>query len=191
MTNVIMKKYVKLFNKNLKLFSEDELIKASQRGDDDSFEELMKRYKDYLYKMAFLYVKNEHDALDICQDTILNAYLGISKLNNPIYFKTWITKILINIVHNKNRYDNKFQDINLEEVIGEVSYSDIESKLDLYDAIDSLESKYKIPIVLQYFYDLSISQIAKIMECNENTIKSNIRRGKKKIYEELKENKYE
>lgn len=66
MTNVIMKKYVKLFNKNLKLFSEDELIKASQRGDDDSFEVLMKRYKDYLYKMAFLYVKNEHDALDIC-----------------------------------------------------------------------------------------------------------------------------
>lgn len=71
MTNLKVRKCLKVFNKNFQTLSEDELIKASQRGDDDSFEELIKRYKDYLYKMAFLYVKNEHDALDICQDTIL------------------------------------------------------------------------------------------------------------------------
>lgn len=191
MTNVTIRKYINLFNKNLKSLSEDELIKLSQKGNDDSFEELMKIYKDYIYKMAFLYVKNEHDALDVCQETILNAYLGISKLNNTEYFKTWITKILINIVHNKNRYDNRFQNISVEDITLEIPYEDIEAKLDLYDVIDTLEDKYKTPIILQYFYDLPISNIAKIMECNENTIKSNIRRGKKKMYEQLKEDKYE
>ncbi len=191
MTNVPVRKYINLFNKNLKSLSEDELIKLSKKGNDDSFEELMKIYKDYLYKMAFLYVKNEHDALDVCQETILNAYLGISKLKNTTYFKTWITKILINIVHNKNRYDNRFQNISVEDITLEISYEDIEVKLDLYDVIDTLEDKYKTPIILQYFYDLPISNIAKIMECNENTIKSNIRRGKMKMYEQLKGDKYE
>ena len=51
----------------------------------------------------------------------------------------------------------------------------------MYDAIDSLDEKYKTPIILQYFQDLTILQIAEVMECNENTIKSYIRRGRKII----------
>ena len=49
--------------------------------------------------------------------------------------------------------------------------------------------KYKTPVILQYFHDLTIPQIAEIMECNENTVKSNIRRAKKKLYDILKEEK--
>ena len=65
----------------------------------------------------------------------------------------------------------------------------IEENIDLYDAIDRLDEKYKTPVILQYFHDLTISQIAEIMECNENTVKSNIRRAKKKLYDILKEEK--
>ena len=51
------------------------------------------------------------------------------------------------------------------------------------------DKKYKTPVILQYFHDLTIPQIAEIMECNENTVKSNIRRAKKKLYDILKEEK--
>lgn len=87
----------------------------------------------------------------------------------------------------KNRHYSKFQDEEVEDYIGEISYSRIEENIDLYDAIDSLDEKYKTPIILQYFQDLTVTQISDIMECNENTVKSYIRRGKKKLYDILKE----
>ncbi|MGL5315080.1 MAG: sigma-70 family RNA polymerase sigma factor [Peptostreptococcaceae bacterium] len=186
--SVAMKK-IRLFNKKREEYGEYKLVEKAQDGCDESFEELIKNYKEYLYKTAFIYVKNEHDALDIYQETVYKAYINISKLRNPQFFKTWITKILINNVNLKNRYYNKFQDEQVEDYIGEISYSNIEENMDLYDAVDSLEEKYKTPIILQYFQDLTITQIAEIMECNENTVKSYIRRGKKKLYDILKEEK--
>lgn len=91
--NVI--KRVMGFNKSQKLSNEEVLIIKSQEGDDESFEKLIDMYENYLYKMAFLHVKNEQDAMDIYQDTVLKAYLNISKLKSISSFKTWITKIFL------------------------------------------------------------------------------------------------
>ena len=180
-------KRIRISSKKNKLIDELDLINQAKKGSDEAFEDLINIYKEYLYKMAFIYTKNEHDALDIYQETVYKAYLNIDKLKDLSCFKTWITRILINNVNMKNRYINKFKDVELKDYIGEIEYSDIEQKIDLYDAIDILEEKYKTPIILQYFQDLTISQISKILDCNENTIKSYIRRGKKKLYDLLKE----
>lgn len=187
MTENIVLKRVRLFSKKSKLIEEIDLISKAKKGSDKAFEELINIYKEYLYKMAFIYTKNEHDALDIYQETVYKIYLNIDKLKDSSYFKTWITRILINNVNMKNRHVNKFKDVEVEDYIGEIEYSSIEEKIDLYDAIDVLEEKYKTPIILQYFQDLTVSQISKIMDCNENTVKSYIRRGKKKLYDLLKE----
>lgn len=187
MTENIVLKRVRLFSKKSKLIEEIDLISKAKKGSDKAFEELINIYKEYLYKMAFIYTKNEHDALDIYQETVYKIYLNIDKLKDSSYFKTWITRILINNVNMKNRHVNRFKDVEVEDYIGEIEYSSIEEKIDLYDAIDVLEEKYKTPIILQYFQDLTVSQISKIMDCNENTVKSYIRRGKKKLYDLLKE----
>ena len=186
--NIAIKK-IRFLNKKKEEYKEYKLVNKAQEGCDESFEKLINTYKEYLYKTAFLYVKNEHDALDIYQETVYKAYINISKLRNPNFFKTWLTKILINNVNIKHRHYSKFQDEQVEDFLGEISYSNIEENIDLYDAIDSLEEKYKTPVILQYFQDLTISQIAQIMECNENTAKSYIRRAKKKLYDILKEEK--
>lgn len=191
MTENIVLKRVRLFSKKNKSTEEIDLVRDAKKGSDEAFEELINIYKEYLYKMAFIYTKNEHDALDIYQETVYKSYLNIDKLKDSSYFKTWITRILINNVNMKNRHVNRFKDVEVEDYIGEIEYSSIEEKIDLYDAIDVLEEKYKTPIILQYFQDLTVSQISKIMDCNENTVKSYIRRGKKKLYDLLKEEAYE
>ena len=188
--NIVLKR-VRLFSKKNKSTEEIDLVRDAKKGSDQAFEELINIYKEYLYKMAFIYTKNEHDALDIYQETVYKGYLNIDKLKDSSYFKTWITRILINNVNMKNRHVNRFKDVEVEDYIGEIEYSSIEEKIDLYDAIDVLEEKYKTPIILQYFQDLTVSQISKIMDCNENTVKSYIRRGKKKLYDLLKEEAYE
>lgn len=169
-------------------FSEIDIIEMAKKGDRNSIEILINCHKEYLYKTAFLYVKDEHEAIEICQETVYKTILNIHKLNNAQYFKTWITRILINNVHDRNRLKRKFED-NIEqiELIEDVTYEKLEEKIDLYNAIDILEEKLKTPIILQYFHDMSIKEIAQVLESNENTIKTYIRRGKQKLYKILKE----
>lgn len=186
-SNILNK--VRGFDIGKELSVEETLIKQSQWGNDDAFEKLIDRYGGYLYKMAFLYVKNEQDAMDIYQETVLKAYLNITKLKDRKAFKTWITKILVNNVYTKNNQAKKVQENHIKLDTKGFNHIDIEEKIDLYDAIDILEEKYRTPIILQYFYDLTTKQISEITNFNENTIKTNIRRAKKKIYEILKEEK--
>ncbi|CEO09985.1 RNA polymerase sigma-70 factor [[Clostridium] sordellii] len=186
-SNILNK--VRSFDIGKELSVEETLIKQSQWGNDDAFEKLIDIYEGYLYKMAFLYVKNEQDAMDIYQETVLKAYLNITKLKDRKAFKTWVTKILVNNVYTKNNQAKKVQENHIKLDTKEFNHIDIEEKIDLYDAIDILEEKYRTPIILQYFYDLTTKQISEITNFNENTIKTNIRRGKKKIYEILKEEK--
>ena len=72
------------------------LIKRAQKHDTDAFIQLIDEYKTALYKVAKTYLKNEEDVADAIQDTILSAYEHIGELKTVSYFKTWLTRILIN-----------------------------------------------------------------------------------------------
>eukprot|EP00828_Plagiopyla_frontata_P046555 TRINITY_DN8307_c0_g1_i1.p4 TRINITY_DN8307_c0_g1~~TRINITY_DN8307_c0_g1_i1.p4 ORF type:complete len:108 (-),score=17.07 TRINITY_DN8307_c0_g1_i1:353-676(-) len=81
---------------NFKIDDETRLIKKSIAGDKQSFSELIKKNKLYLYKTAYTYVKNEEDALEILQECTYRVLISIEKLKKYKYFKTWITRIVIN-----------------------------------------------------------------------------------------------
>lgn len=173
--------------------TEIELAKASIKGDCEAFTELMKIHKVSLYKIAYSYVKNEQKALDIIQDTTYKGLLNIKKLNNPEFFKTWITRILINVSIDYTKNDDKV--VYLDEGIPLVENSDyitIDEKVDLYDAIDKLRDKYKMVIILKYFNDMTDEQISNNMDIPINTVKSHLRRAKEELKQILKEeNLYE
>ncbi|MBO3446120.1 sigma-70 family RNA polymerase sigma factor [Clostridium sp. CCUG 7971] len=170
--------------------SEKNIIEKAIDGDKDAIEILINEHKEYLYKTAFLYTKNEHDAMDICQETVYKAIMNIHKLKNPSYFKTWLTRILINNVNDRNRSKSRmFDNIDKLEYIEDISYEKLEENIDLYNAIDILDEKFKTPIILQYFQDMTVKEIAQILECNENTIKTYLRRGREKLYKILMEGK--
>ena len=71
----------------------EEKVKKAQKGDDNAFYELISEKKEVLYKLAYTYVKNKDDALDIIQETIYKAYMSINKLKEPKFFNTYITTI--------------------------------------------------------------------------------------------------
>ena len=75
---------------------EKTLVKRAMRGNPKAFGTLVEREQEYLYRMAFLYVRQEQDALDVVQESILKAYKSLKTLREPEYFRTWLTKIVIN-----------------------------------------------------------------------------------------------
>ena len=74
----------------------DELILMAQAGDEEAFANMILYIKDDLYKIAKTRIANETDIEDAIQETMIETYKSIKKLNDPNKFKKWVIKILIN-----------------------------------------------------------------------------------------------
>ena len=164
------------------------LAKKAKNGDSDAFTELYKIHKIYLYKIAYSYVKDENKALDIMQECAYKGFFYIHKLKNPNIFKTWITRVLINVAIDYLKKESKIIYLDNDSSIAcDEKDISLEEKMDLYNAIDTLKDKYKTVIILRYFNNMSIDDIAKTMEIPSNTVKSHLRRAKESLSKILKE----
>lgn len=155
-----------------------QLVKLAKNGDSHSFEQLLTKYGQQLYRTAFLYVGNREDALDVVQETVYRSFESIGKLKNESFFLTWVTRILINCA---NAILKKRQ---IHESIEEVTmlvHEKTNQYIEIKEAIDQLQENYQTAIILFYYHDLSIKQIAKTMEIPENTVKTYLSRGRKHL----------
>jgi len=152
------------------------LLARSKKGNDKAFLKLMDEEKVKLYKMAYIYTKNESDALDVVQETVTKAYASIHTLKEEKYFSTWIMKILINTALEIHRKSQKLVPLN-SEMEKQVASIQHDEKMDILQALEQLDEKYKTVILLKYYRDLTVKDIAIILECPEGTVKTNLYRG--------------
>jgi len=166
----------------------NEKIKLAQKGDDNAFYELISERKGQLYKTAFAYVKNKEEALDIVSDTVYKAYISIKKLKEPSLFNTWLTRILINTsldcINKSSRAISYKENVSSEakEIL-----KDDEKIIDLKLAVDKLQGKYKTIVILKYFQDMTLMEIAKILQCPLGTVKTNLHKALEELRLDLKE----
>ncbi|PFG04547.1 sigma-70 family RNA polymerase sigma factor [Bacillus sp. es.034] len=157
------------------------LIRKAIKGNKKCLQELLILHSDQLYRTAFLYVRNREDALDVVQEASYKAFKSIGNLKNEKYFLTWLTRILIHCsyeVLNKKKKEIPL-DIVKERTVDRAE-QEIES-LDLIDAVNQLNEKHKDAIILFYFQDLPITEVAKIMNIPENSVKTYLSRGKERL----------
>ncbi|MDT3428722.1 RNA polymerase sigma-70 factor (ECF subfamily) [Paenibacillus forsythiae] len=165
-----------------------DLVPRAMRGDPDAFQALIHEEKEKLYRMAYMYMRNEADALEVFQETVYKAFKSISSLQNSRYFSTWLTRILINTAISYLKKNRKITAMSPEvlEHIGDSYQHQPEDQLDLLQAIGTLEEKYKTVLLLRYYKDYSLKQIAEVLDCPEGTVKTNIHRGLSVLRNKLK-----
>lgn len=180
------------------------LIKRSQKGDINSFEELIKEYKKIAYNIALKMLKNKEDAEDVSQEALIKVYKSINRFNMDSSFKTWLYRIVVNTCLDHVR-KNKENPISIDQPIRsghDEFYMDVEdnrptpqevleTKLTqkmVMDAVNELEEDFKSIIILRDINDLSYEEIAEVLECNIGTVKSRISRGRQKLKEILEKN---
>lgn len=162
-------------------------VRKAINGDRGALQLLIKDEKEKLYRIAFTYVRNEEDAIDVFQQTILLAIESIHQLKEPKYFSTWLTRICINVsitVIRNNKKVISLEDTIVEQDCGKAELT--EEKIDLLDAIYKLDEKYKTVLILRYYHDLTLEQISKTIHEPLGTVKTNIRRGLEKLKPFLK-----
>ena len=131
-----------------------------------------------LYRLAYSYVHNENDALDIVQESAYKAIKNSSSLQQVQYAGTWIYRIVINESIQFLR-KQKQQTVPLYEVDGEAE--DTYTDLDLRRALEQLDPLDKTVVVLRFFEGLQLNQIAQMLDENLNTVKSRLYRSLKKL----------
>lgn len=175
--------------KEVQHVEQTELAAKAIAGDEDSFTELMGEMQGRLYRMAFSYVRNKDDALEIVQETVYKAFISIHKLKQPQYFSTWLIKISVNCALD---YIRKSKKIVLMDKDHEDSYvpEDRGEAIDLYEALSGLDEKSKMAIVMRYFEDMPMKEIANILDMPLSSVKSIIYRGLEKLKVNLEESEY-
>lgn len=164
------------------------LVKKAQKGNDKAYLELFQKYEADIYRMAYVYVKNKNDALDVVQEVAYQSFKNISTLNKPEYFKTWLMKITINCsltVINKNK--KVVQLIPQFEVHTGAEVEDIATSLSLRELMDTLHEDEKSVILLKYYNDRTLKEISDILEIPLGTAKSILYRALNKLRQNLKE----
>ncbi|MFJ5624526.1 sigma-70 family RNA polymerase sigma factor [Peribacillus loiseleuriae] len=131
--------------------------------------------KENYYRLAFSYVKNKEDALDIIQESIKKALISVDKINDSQSINSWVYKIIVHTALDFLRKQKKvtLTDVETLEFFSQGQVDDYQN-VDLQKALDELPVKYKSIILLRYFEDLKIEEIAKILEENINTIKTRL-----------------
>ena len=155
------------------------LVERAKKGDAEAFQALIHEEKEKLYKMAFVYMRNENDALEVFQETLYKAFASIQTLKNNDYFSTWLTRILINTAVALLNKQKKIIPMSHDmlEVMGDSGHMKQDVQLDLLQAMDEIEDKYKTVLLLRFYEDYTIQQISTALDMPEGTIKTNIRRG--------------
>ena len=155
------------------------LVKRAQNGDADAFVQLMEANRQNMYKVAICYVNNPEDAADVIQDTILTAFEKLRELREPGYFRTWLTRILINKC--KDFLDEHSWEVAFDEM-PETAYNDAALDHLMYEElIQAVDEQYRDILVLHYVEGFRSKEIAEVLGMKDATVRTRLRRGRENL----------
>ena len=182
------------------------IIKSILEGDYSKFEILMNKYQKFVFYRAFREFRNQEEAEDLTQDIFLRVFENLSNFRAESKFSSWLFIITKNAIIEKKRKlsrrytesldeDQKSNSVFqknlfgqfLETVTPETQFLKKELYSRLKQLLEKLPTAYQKPIFYHYFQNLSYKEISDKLDMKINTIKSNVLRGKKIMYQWLME----
>lgn len=157
------------------------LIKDAVNMDAEAFLELMDRHSLAMYKVARAMLRSDEDVADAIQSTIMICYEKLHTLQKPQYFKTWMTRILINEC---NKILQHYRNLDFQEEFTEAARQDMSmAEFEFKEMLSQLSEKYRVILVLYYVEGFKIQEIAALLELNENTVKTRLARAREQVRE--------
>ena len=177
--------------------SDEQLVEAAKRGDMDAFEELVARYRDKIYARAFSMLQNEDEALDLSQEAWVKSWQRLKQFQGDSSFRTWITRIVINLCldhlrRRKRQRTESIEEMNEETdgverqmpaVIGNpterLERAELRKVID--QALGLLSHEHRAVLVLHEFEEMEYKEIARTMGCSIGTVMSRLFYGRQKM----------
>ncbi len=152
--------------------------------DEVTFAEKVTALERSLYCVAMGYLGNQHDCADAVQEAIIKAWQSLDKLRQADYFKTWITRIVINECLTMLR---KKKRVVLTESFPDLPTPPPDADAGLFDALFEMDVKYRIVIILHYRDGYTLEEMSKTLGVPVSTVKTRMFRARKQLQVILKD----
>jgi RNA polymerase sigma factor (sigma-70 family) len=183
----------------LQQYSDLEIIQKINDGDVKLFEILIRRYNPFLYKIGRTYRYNHQDTEDLMQDAYVNTFFSLKKFEHRSSFKTWITRIMLNLCYQRKHKLSFKNEITGDDIQNEKSnimfhQSTNNEKITvnkelgrvLENAIQQIPEDYRIVFSLRELNGLSVAETAEALNISESNVKVRLNRAKTMLQKEIK-----
>lgn len=182
--------------------SNEDLMERFQEGEEESFNILVKRFKDRLHNFLYRYTHNHQDCEDLVQETFLRVYRSRDSYERIAKFSTWMYTIALNLARSLYKKKKKKTLVTIHEDESDPDDREIELEDDniladdilhekmcmneLEKALGELNENFREVVLLRDIQQLSYDEVAEITDLPMGTVKSRINRGRAQLQEHLK-----
>jgi len=182
------------------------LVTEVRHGSHTAFEQLMERHQAQVYRVAYSYTRNSEQALDITQNVFIKVYENLHKFRGDSQFKTWLLRITGNESQNWLKKNFRFRSfrsfrsyrsyqheddmeplINIEKTgpNQEEELMNSENRTLLLRSLYELNTRHRLVVILRYFENYSIKDIAEVLHCSDGMVKNILFRSLQKMKNNL------
>jgi RNA polymerase sigma-70 factor (ECF subfamily) len=180
---------------------DDDLVRRLRAGDEAAYENLLSRFQQPVYNLAYRLLNDPGDASDVVQEVFLKVFRNVSHFRRQSSLKTWIYRITVNEAHNQRRwfFRHRSREVGLDDEPEQIRMRNVpDSERSPFDctfdrekhelienALARINPLFREVVVLRDVEDLSYEEIADVLQISLGTVKSRILRGREALREEL------
>ncbi len=175
-----------------------ELVRKSKEGNAQALEELVSCCQPGAFRLALSILDDPAEADDVAQDAFIKAMRGLQAYREEAGFKTWLYRIIVNDCLGKLRKRRArerlsqlvadiFRRSTQDEAHPESQVIQDEGSVRIWKAVNSLNDNHRLPVVLRYYHELPISQVAEILNVSTRTIHTRLKQANDRLREALGE----
>lgn len=165
---------------------EEDMLKKAKNGDSVAMAYMVKEYRPVVERFLYQFGVSPNDIADVTQQVFIKVVRSLKKFKGGT-FTTWLYKIALNASKDHFRKMKREKEkvvLMKSQLVTQNHWSSPENET-LHEAIQQLDEKYKTPIILYYFHDLSYEEVADVLSCPIGSIKTRLHRGKQNLKEVL------
>lgn len=172
---------------------DQELVRQTLAGDVRSFEEIVARHQQAVFRVVYRLLHDKLEAEDVAQEAFIRCYQYLARYDQTRPFAPWLYRIATNLALSKLRRRKKYRMVPLDEISYQIAETDRiglspeeiweeeEAKKDVVMAIKSLKAVDQTIIILRYFEEFSYEEIAGVLRTTRNNVEVRICRARKKL----------
>lgn len=176
---------------------ERELVWRAQKGEEEAFSILVKRYEKKVFNLAYSFARDRAIADDLAQEVFIKAYFALPRFRFQSEFGTWLYRVTINQVKDYLRKKTRRREVSLdlvektygleedESLKKEMEQTEEQKRALVWQILQSLPLKYRMILTLRDVQGLSYQEITRILKISQGTVDSRIHRARKLLQKKM------